>query len=225
VRHERILPAHHSKKTETEFDSKVPNGFDPRITIAHLVDNSGYYQFSLDINEPASGTSVFLSIDDLQVYVGPAAEPGTLPSTVAGLSGPSGLGTLIWDLQGGLASGAPKNHILTSGSGSGADEMTFLIPKSLFPNVDTSSQVYLYSKVGALGFANDTGVIYTGFGENGGGFEEWGTLVPRATPPTFVRPSTEECPTVPEPPTALPALCLMLAGLSRRSRTRVACNL
>jgi hypothetical protein len=199
------------------FDSKVPSGFDPVITIADLIDNKGYFQFSFDINEPGSSPNSFISIDEFQVYVGSATDPAPLPSTLAGLAT---LGTKIWDLQSNNTTGS-RMQILAEGVGSGVDNASFLIPKSLFSGFATNSLVYIYSKVGGLGaistapgyVSNDTGRTWSGFAEDGGGFEEWATPNAGFTAGTFVTPG------VPEVDSLLP-LAIMLSGATLTVRFR-----
>ncbi len=198
----------------TGFDSKISNGFDPVLKISNLIANNGYCQFRLDINEGGNSTNQFLSLDDLQIYVGGASDPAQLPGTVATLGN---LGEKVWDLQGNNTSGT-KNRILSAGTGSGADDLRVLIPTSLFARFSPNSNVYLYSRLGELGVAgNDTGLVFNGF-ESSSGFEEWASLDSGVNAPIFAPPFSP----VPEPSMALPVLCLMAAGLARRSRGRVA---
>ncbi|MEO0018320.1 MAG: hypothetical protein RLZZ522_1603, partial [Verrucomicrobiota bacterium] len=106
---------------------------------------------------------------------------------------------------------------LAAGTGSGADELRVLIPASLFAGFNPNANVYLYSRLGELGVAgNDTGLVFNGFDNKQ--FDEWSIRQSVAAAPDFSPPYSP----VPEPSTALPLLCLMAAGLSRRSRGRVA---
>lgn len=70
------------------FEAATPNGFDPNLTVGSLVASNGYYQFSLDINEPGQLPTRFLSVDRLRIYVEtvtPGIDPNPLPKTVAEL--------------------------------------------------------------------------------------------------------------------------------------------
>ncbi len=212
----RELPA----SATTNFDSKVPGGFDPILTVGQLVANNGYYQFSLDINEPGAGDQRFMSIDDVQIYVGAAAELSPLPTTLSGLTGINNLGTKVWDLQANNTTGS-RMQILSEGVGSGVDNATFLIPISLFTGFATGSKVYIYSKIGGLGalstepgyVSNDTGKTFTGFNEDAGGFEEWATLGAGLNAGTFVTPGVPET-------SALIPLMLLIGGATLTARFR-----
>lgn len=197
----------------TGFDSKISNGFDPIITVGSLIPNNGFFQFSLDINDGGNIPGRFLSLDDIQIYVGGATDPIPLPGTVATLGN---LGVKVWDLQGDNSSGT-KNRILSAGTGSGKADISVLIPASLFSGLPSTANVYLYSRVGELSVSgNDAGFVYDGFDNKG--FDEWSTPMTGGSPDQIAPPYSP----VPEPSTAFPVLCLMAAGLVRRSRGRVA---
>lgn len=194
-------------KVTTDFETQV-SGFDPVLTVGNLVNFNGYFQFSVDINE-SNSTGIPLSIDDFRVYLGGPSEPNPLPALEGDLDD---LGTVIWDFHEGMT-GGEKNHILTEGSGSGVDDISFLIPANLFGS-DPDAQVYIYSKIGALGVANELPDIYDGYGKDGG-FAEWATLKTGEAGNPFVTP-------VPELSSGLPTLFLLTAGLFWRSRRRLA---
>ncbi len=204
------------------FNSKVPNGFDPLLTVGQLVANNGYYQFSLDINEANGGNNAFLSVDEFQVYVepiNPGTDPSPLPSTVGTLGD---LGTKIWDLQANNTSGS-RIQVMAEGSGSGVDDVNFLIPISLFSGYSPNAYVYIFSKLAGLGSnpvtsqlgsqSNDTGFTYNGFRENAGGFEEF------ATPNAGFIPTPFPPPAVPEVSGLLP-LIVLISGAALGVRFR-----
>ena len=75
-----------------------------------------YYEIRLDLNEVQSGDKANISLDDLKLYVGPAAGGGAYPAF-------SGL-TLKFDLSGAVALQDNEN-------GSGTDDYQILIPTSM----------------------------------------------------------------------------------------------
>lgn len=119
------------------------------------VNNVNYREFFLDINENTGGTNEFLSLDKLQIFLGSA---GNLTNY------PTGLGTLIWDMDAGNEGDTfiKLDYSLESGSGSG--DMIAYIPDNLF--VSGGPYVYLYSKFGEE-VANLDGY------DCSDGFEEW----------------------------------------------------
>lgn len=125
------------------------------------VDGNVYRQFLLDLNEPGQATGSLITLDSLQVYLGPVG--GLTPDTLSLLSS---LGTKIYDLDGIEASSIELKASLNSGSGSG--DMYAYILDNLFTGPSTQ-YVYLYS---AFGVPNTSD----------GGFEEW-AVVGQPTPP------------------------------------------
>lgn len=195
-------------KQGSEFDESVPGGFDPVVRLSDLVPNNGYYQFTLDINEPGSGTNRYLSIDEAQIWVGGLLDPDPLPNTEAEIPA---LGTKVWDLQENPIGGS-RNDILLDFSintGSGTDDMHLFVPTDLFVGFDQESFLYLYAKHGQLGEPGGTeGNSYDGFTQDQGGFEEWATFTTDSTSPPapFVPPISE----IPEPSPVI----FLLAGLA-----------
>ena len=185
------------------FEAATPNGFDPNLTVGSLVANNGYYQFSLDVNEPGQLPSRFLSVDRLRIYVEnvtPGSDPSPLPKTVAELGN---LGTVVYDMDLGADNSILLDYSLAGGSGS--DDMTFLIPTSLFDGFAANAFVYLYAEHGAQGTFLD------GFEGNAGGFDEW------AVRDNATEPAVPFTPPVPEPST-LVLLGLSTLALLRRRR-------
>ena len=201
-----------TNKNGSEFEEGIPTGFDPNLRINQLSATNGYYFFSLDSNENNNATDKWVSITEIQFYVGGTTDPAILPSTFSGLSS---LGTKVWDLQANPIAGSRNDVMLndTLQSGSGTDNMYLLLPTSLFSGFDPQSFVYLYVSHGHLGTNESShGVRFTGFGESGG-FEEWSTFTQTSSnpPATFVTP-------IPELSASLMALTgtLMLALRRRR---------
>ena len=126
-----------------------------------------YREFLLDINESSGGGDEgFLSLDALQLFVGPVLDPEKSP-----LYYPDNLGTKIWDMDASTNWTIYLDYSLETGSGSG--DMLAYIPSRLFTGGD---YVYLYCMFGDQGTDAE--------GRRWGawdGFEEW--AVKTASPP------------------------------------------
>lgn len=123
-----------------------------------------YREFLLDINQ--TGTSPKLSLDELRLYVGAAADVQGYNASTRQLAGLDP----IYDLDAGGDHYILLDYRLASGSGSG--DMFFYVPESAFAGVSSTSYVNLYCKFGVHAGANS-------------GFEEWGVreLPPLPPPP------------------------------------------
>jgi hypothetical protein len=142
------------------FDANQSPVFTRNLQLGEIfsreVDGVGYYEFLLDINEPASGENRFLSLDQLQIYTSP-----TGGQTTTNLSE---LGELVYALNaGGSENWVKLDANLTSGSGE--SDMRLLVPVAAFGAAGPNTFVYLYSSFGERFAAQ-------------GGFEEWGTIIP-----------------------------------------------
>jgi hypothetical protein len=128
-------------KNGSEFEEKIPNGFNPFVRLNELTPQSSYYSFSLDTNENNNANNKWESLTEIQFYVGAPTDPTTLPITAATLSA---LGTKIWDLQANPIAGSRNDILLndTLQSGSGTDNMYLLLPTSLFTGFDQNSFLY-----------------------------------------------------------------------------------
>ena len=87
-----------------------------------------YYEIRLDLNEVKSGDGPNITLEDLQIFRGPAAGAGAFPA-FAGL-------TNVFNLSGTLA-------LVDTNHGSGTDDYRFLLPTSLFP--DSTQFLTLYA--------------------------------------------------------------------------------
>lgn len=121
-----------------------------------------YREFFLDINESGGGNQL-LSLDKLQIFLGDSPDLTNYPT---------GLGTLIWDMDAGIEGDTWVKLDASLESGSGNGDMLVYIPNSLFVG---GPYVYLYSMFGAEGTKTN------GLGSSDG-FEEWavrsGTVIP-----------------------------------------------
>jgi hypothetical protein len=201
-----------TNKNGSEFEEGIPTGFDPFLRIKDLSATNGYYFFSLDSNENNNATDKWVSITEIQFYVGGPTDPAILPSTFDGLST---LGTKVWDLQANPIAGSRNDVMLndTLQSGSGTDNMYLLLPSSLLSGFDPESYLYLYVSHGHLGTNESShGAKFVGFGESGG-FEEWSTFTQTSSnpPASFITP-------IPELSTSLMALSGTLILALRRRR-------
>lgn len=165
-----------------EFESSVFSNPGPTIRISDLSVFQGHYVFALDVNEPSGGAvTQYISLDEIQLYVGGNTDPNPVPTTAAGLSD---LGTKIWDLQANPISGT-RNDVMVDYSinnGSGTDDILLWIPTDKFAGYESDSFVYLYTKHGELGTADsERGVQFSGFATDGGGFDEWATFTATTT--------------------------------------------
>ena len=132
-----------------------------------VVDLNGtlYREFLLDINQNKNGPGRLLSLDTIEIYQGSA---GNLTNH------PTGLGTLVYNLDAGKDNWIKMDYSLNAGSGSG--DMFAYIPNSLF---GAGNFVYLYSMFGATNNSEFP---------NNASFEEWAVRKGGDTPPTVPLP-------------------------------------
>lgn len=178
-------------------------------TVQNLLDPSAVlYGFGADINEPASLGRQFISVDQLQLWVRPAALGEIDPAnTYSALSTAPGA-IKVWDLDAGGDKSVLFNYLLAS-SGSGRSDLLFIVPDSVFLSSvptfapDANWRVYLFARMGDIGTSFDPTRDYS---ENSGGFEEWQTV--------------GNLTLLPEPGTyaAIGVVGLAAAGAWRRSR-------
>ncbi len=134
-----------------EFDENNSPQFTRSLPLADVPIVGGTYRaFLLDINQNATATGRFLSLDTIEIYLGHAGD----------LTGYPALGTKIYDLDAGDDNWILLDYWLNHGSGSG--DMLAYIPNELFVG---GEYVYLYSRFGENH-------------PNNAGFEEWAVVIP-----------------------------------------------
>ena len=117
------------------------------------VPGNQYYQFVLDINEPAAANQKLLSLDSVQLFGTDTAALTGYPFT--------GNATKVYDMDFGSDSEVLLDYSLV-GTGSGRYDMAMYVPKNL---LDTYTYVILYAEFGNKG----------GSYAEQDGFEEWAT--------------------------------------------------
>jgi hypothetical protein len=170
-----------------QFDQKMPSdgldGWTRNLLLSEVpivnVGGTDYREFLLDINEPNAGSTAFLSLDQLQIFLSPTADLNNYkinngsPRSLAGA-------TEIYDMDAAFTNTVSAANASTSNwvklnyglnNGSGSGDMIVYIPNILFANYLTNTPgstqqntyVYLYSLFGAQ----------SPYKISQAGFEEW----------------------------------------------------
>jgi hypothetical protein len=164
------------------FDNNSTDNFNHSITLADvpvaMVKGAPYRQFLLDINESPGGGDNFLSLDEVQIFVGGTANSSIVALLAALLQHD---GTLVYRMDAGADNWVALDYSLGTGSGSG--DMYLLVPDTAFAGFLGSAVVTLYSEFGLRG-VNPAGLIGN-FGSSDG-FEEWALGDPIPEPATCI---------------------------------------
>lgn len=200
------------------LDNGAPDTFNRAVTAADVprirIGNVLYREFLLDIREDNGRGRQYLSLDEVQVFLG-----GTPNAAVTAFDANGVLlhdGTLIHDLEGGAGLWVALDHARNSGGGGGNLHLYLL--DSLFAGFAGDAAVTLYSHFGRQGI--DPAGFTGNFGASAGA-EEWG-----------VRTGVDHCVAAPDDPLcvariaqlpesgglALACLGLLGLGVARRYR-------
>jgi hypothetical protein len=138
------------------------------LALSPIPGYSSYYEFLLDINEPAATSEITQT--ELEVYVVDNSVDDA--AAIVSYSDLESSGVLIWDLNGLEDSQILYDYNLWSGSGQNIDA-AFLLDMSLFSGYSPDFYVYLYAK----------------FEDSADGFEEYALrkgVIPVPEPATLI---------------------------------------
>ncbi len=163
---------------EQGFNTSAPNVLDNKAGIwtkdlkasimpIITVNGKQYRELRLDINETKTTKGRYLSLDSLEIYL----------QDTGGINKKADLKNLVYSLD----TATVDNYVKLDYSlapGSGWDDMSVLLPETIFAGSSNHPYFYLYSKFG-VNFPSDAG------------FEEWAadppvTNVPVPEPSTFL---------------------------------------
>jgi len=177
------------------FNSQADNSFTKDLLLANVpivtINGVAYRQFLVDSNQ--NNSNPLISLDNIKVFVSNTG--GNTANTDPATTNPSGLGTLIYQLDGNKDNGILIKDI---NPGSGVGDIFIDIPSSLF---DSFSNVYMWTGWGG----ETTGACAGGLCVNNDGFEEV---------------ATQHAVTVVPEPTTLLLVGTMLAGIGAWARRR-----
>ncbi|WP_205123459.1 hypothetical protein, partial [Marimonas lutisalis] len=163
-------PVDYDENTSPQYTRDLFFGEIPVVTLYDEEGNATQYlEFQLDINEPDSGATSFLSLDEIEIYVSPGQIEGERYDGIDF----DGQAEKVWELD---SDGGDYWIALDYGleSGSGVSDMIMYVPLEYFDDVADDHYITLYSQFGEEGlyFDPDTGELVADWGNNGG-FEEW----------------------------------------------------
>jgi hypothetical protein len=118
------------------------------------INGATFYEFLLDVNEPAAGNGRFISLDQVQIFT--SADGSQTTANIGSL------GNSIFNLDGGGDNWVRIDGNLSSGSGQ--TDVRLFVPTGVFAGAATTDFVYLFSQFGTHDGSE-------------GGFEEWAALV------------------------------------------------
>lgn len=126
------------------FDTKREPVWNHEIRFSDLqvttINNTAYYGFAIDINEPNSGPKAQISLDAFRIYTSSTVQNSTSTDQNGYFNG--SLGTLRYDL------GANAVLYYDAQSGSGTSDVNIYVPVSFFAGAQGTDFVYLYERFG-----------------------------------------------------------------------------
>lgn len=167
------------------LDNKSPLNWTHDILISSLQNVGGFYEFTLDINEPGNDNSL-LSLDGVRLYstaIGgqSAASTDNKGNLVAGNGNNQLKGTLLWDMDTTTSDNSVMLDAARNPPGSGVADMVMRVPVAYIDLRKKAGEdkLILWSRFGVLAAANP---IFSD-AEADAGFEEWAyRAVPSNTP-------------------------------------------
>lgn len=188
------LDAHGNATTQQGYNTNVSGVFDNfgtdnynhAITLGDVpivnIGGTNYRQFLVDINESTGNGGSFISLDDVQIFVGGTPNSSSEAFTIPDPTLLAHNGTLVYRMDSpGSDNWVAMDYSLNSGSGSG--DMFVYVPDLYFTGFGSTADVTLYSiygKQGVLPAGNLAGVPAGDYGVSDG-FEEWAVLKPEGT--------------------------------------------
>ena len=199
---------------QSGMDSKNPINYTHAITLAEVpivnIGGTDYRQFYLDINENNSTNGHLISLDKLEIFLGPNGNFNNYQAGATSTGDRLNGVAPIYNMDTGLTSAYNDNWIkldyTTNNGGSGIGDMVAYIPNAAFGGAAGSTYVYLYSQFGTT-MAGPTSLA------SDAGFEEWWVKSPIQTQFTTQA--------VPEPTSLLLlASGLLVAGRRLRQKAK-----
>jgi hypothetical protein len=126
------------------FDTKREPQWNHEIRFSDLqvtnINNTAYFGFAVDVNEPNGGNKTFISLDALKIWTSATTQNSTSTNGSGFFSG--SLGTLRYDL------GANSVIYNDKHSGSGTSDINIYVPVSLFAGASPNDFIYMYQRWG-----------------------------------------------------------------------------
>ena len=124
-----------------------------------IVNNTAYYGFELDSNEPNAANKRNITITEVQIYTSTADNTAAVANDVGNLSA---LGTLRWDMSDTIIL---NSAVDVANGGSGFSDMMLYVPVSAFAGAGANDFIWFYNVNGS--------VDLVGTQASEAGFEEW----------------------------------------------------
>jgi len=126
------------------FDTKREPQWNHEIHFSDLqvttINNTAYFGFTIDVNEPNGGNKALISLDALKIWTSATVQNSTSTDSSGFFNG--SLGTLRYDLDN---NSVIYNH---QHSGSGTADINVFVPVSLFAGAQANDLIYMYQRWG-----------------------------------------------------------------------------